>query len=86
MIEVKLNKPIAFGSETIHQLIFREPKAQDMRMMPLKASTGDILDLAARLAGQLPSTMGDLSMEDFQQVMEVVGGFFTSGREISEKL
>jgi len=84
MTKVKLKKPIAFGSETISELTFREPKALDMRMLPLKPTTGDILDLATRLAGQLPSTMNDLSMEDYQQVMGVVGGFFTSGQETGE--
>lgn len=86
MTKVTLKKPIAFGSETITELSFREPKAQDMRMMPLKATTGDILDLAARLSGQLPSTLGELCMEDYQAVMEVVGSFFTTGPETSEKL
>jgi hypothetical protein len=86
MITLKLKHPIAFGSEMISELTFREPKARDMRMMPMKATTGDILDLAARLSGQLPSTIGDLCIADFQQVVETVGEFFTDGQTTGEML
>ena len=84
MSKIQLKKPIAFGSEIIAELTFREPKALDMRQLPLHPKSGDILDLAARLSGQLPSTLNLLCIEDYQQVMNEVGSFFSPGPETSE--
>ena len=78
-IEVKLKEPVSHGSETIDKLEIRKPKAKDIRQLPTDPKTGDILDLAARLADQPPSVINELGMEDVEAVLEVVGGFFQRG-------
>lgn len=78
---IKLAEPIQFGSETIEELVFRKPKAKDFRSMPVDPGVGDLLNLAGRLAGQPPSVIDDLSVEDMLAVLEIVEGFIPAGRE-----
>jgi hypothetical protein len=79
--EIKLREPVKQGSELISVLFVRKPKAKDFRALPAEgASTGDILDFAAKLVGQPPSVVDELCMEDFQELMEVVGNFVMPGQ------
>jgi len=85
---IKLNTPVQFGSETISELTLREPTARDMRGINISFTgdgggsirMGDMLDLAAKLAGQPPSVIDSLSPTDAMEVMGIVGGFMQGGR------
>lgn len=76
---IKLRSPIKHGSETITELSIREPKAKDLRKLPMQPNMGDIIDLAGRLAAQPPSVMDELSAADLSEVAEVIGNFIGVG-------
>lgn len=82
---IKLTQPISFGSELISELTIRLPKAKDLRKLPSKPETGDILDLAGRLCGQPPSMIDELCIEDTTELLEVVGNFMAPGPKTGEK-
>lgn len=74
-IKIALSEPIKFGSENINELVFRKPKAKDFRQLKMPLSMGELLDLAGKLAGQPPSVIDELSVDDTKKVLEVVGNF-----------
>lgn len=76
---LKLKEPIAWGSEVISELEVRKPRAKHVRNLPQEPKAGDLLDLAAALCGQTPRVIDELSIEDMQALLEVVGGFLGSG-------
>lgn len=81
-VTYQLKKPIKYGSETITELVFREPKAKDFRAMPVEGQTiGHILDLAAKMCGQAPSVIDELSAKDLEGVSEIVEAFTDAGPE-----
>jgi len=82
---LKLKEPILWGSETISELTIRAPKAKDIRKLPEKPNTGDIIDLAGRLCGQPPPVMDELSIEDTKAVLQVVGNFMDGGPATGNK-
>lgn len=84
-MQYKLEKPIMHGSETISELTFREPVAKDLRALPVDPKTGDLLDLAAKLAAQPPSVIDKLSIPDAVKVLELVGNALGVGLETGEK-
>jgi len=77
---IPLSEPVEHGSETITVLEIKQPKAKHLRSMPLEPDTGDLLDLAAKLAGQPPSVIDELSMKDMTEVLTVVGNFIDTGQ------
>ena len=52
MVTVKLEKPIKMGSESITELVFREPKAKDLRGLSTQAKADDLLKLAGKLCAR----------------------------------
>lgn len=78
--KITLDEPIEHGTETITVLEIKQPKAKHLRSMPLEPNTGDLLDLAAKLAGQPPSVIDELSMKDMTEVLTVVGNFIDAGQ------
>lgn len=75
-ITVALSKPIMLASgEAVAEIVLREPTAQDLRQMPLKAElqVGDMLDLAADVAGLPRSAMDGLCAKDVFAVVTAVG-------------
>ncbi len=77
--KIKLVQPIANGSETIHELEIREPKAKDMRGMPLNMDMDAMLTLAGRCTGQPPSVIDELGFVDLTALMEMLGNFIKPG-------
>ncbi|MEO1700311.1 MAG: phage tail assembly protein [Planctomycetota bacterium] len=80
----KLHSPITFGSETITELRFREPKAKDLDDIPASGMTfGDLRRLAARLCGHPPTVLAEMSGKDTTEVYAVAnelgGGSTPSG-------
>lgn len=80
--EYKLKNPIQLGSEKIEVLKFREPKAKDFREMPMSPKFGDMLNLAAKISNNPPSTMDQLSVLDMQEVLKLVGEYMGDGQPI----
>lgn len=78
-VTIKLRKPIKSGSETITELVLREPRAKDLRKFPMTPNMGDMLDLAGKLAGQPPHVMDDLHVQDLTEVAEAIGNFMHVG-------
>jgi len=77
---ITLSEPVEHGSEIISVLEIKPPKAKHLRSMPLEPNTGDLLNLAAKLAGQPPSVIDELSMKDMTEVLTVVGNFIDAGQ------
>jgi len=77
---IMLSEPVEHGSETITTLEIKPPKAKHLRSMPLEPNTGDLLDLAAKLAGHPPSVIDELGMKDMTEVLTVVGNFIDAGQ------
>ena len=81
-IKVKLSEPIQFGKdEVIKEINLRKPKAKDLRGLKADLGFTDLLDLAVKICDQPRVVIDDLSIEDTQKLMEIVGGFFESGQK-----
>lgn len=83
-ITLKLLRPIQHGSETISELVLREPKAGDFKTLPANPTTGDILRVLSRISNQPPSVIDELSMVDLTEVTKVFGDFFPNGPKTGE--
>ncbi len=81
-VRIQLAEPIQRGSETVEELVLRRPKGKDMRKLPAEPDIGSILDWAGELAGQPPSFVDELDVEDVEQLIEGVSRFFESGQLI----
>lgn len=77
-IKIKLSYPVQFGSETIHELELRRPKAKDLRGLPLKMEMDHMLTLCGRVSGQPDSVINELDFDDTMKVVEVLGNFIGS--------
>jgi hypothetical protein len=75
MVTVKLEKPIKHGSESIAELIFREPKAKDLRGLSMQAKADDLLKLAGKLCGQPDSVIDEMCIADTKKVLDLVSNF-----------
>lgn len=78
-MKITLSKPVQHGSETITELDLREPKAGDMRGMPLQLDWDAMLMLASRCVAQPPSVINELSFADLTAVAEALGDFLGNG-------
>lgn len=78
MTKIKLKHPIQYGSETIHELDMRRPKAKDLRGLPIKMEMDHMLTLAGRCSAQPDSVINELDFEDMMSVVEVLGNFIGS--------
>lgn len=83
--ELKLREPITVGSEFIDTLVFRKPRGKDMRRMPMKPDLSSMMDFAAMLCGQPPSTFDLLSAEDALAAVELVTDFLPSGQVTGDR-
>jgi hypothetical protein len=79
-IEFILDHPFDFGKERIEKLELRRPKAKDLRGIPEHPRTGDLLDVAVRIANQPKSLIDELDGADTFRLMEVIGGFLESSQ------
>ena len=83
MKTIYLVEPINIGGNEITELKIRKPKGKDFKRLPIEIKTmGDIMDWAARLADEPPSTFDELSGEDVMQIMEVVSDFLPNAPAI----
>ena len=76
---ITLKTPVVMGSETVKSIVIREPKAKDLRSIPIgsmdKMTMGTMLDIAVTLSDQPQFVIDELSPADMKSVLEVVGGF-----------
>lgn len=81
---VKLDKPIHWEDEMISELVLREPKALDMRNLPLDPKVGDFLDVASKITNMYPQVINQLCVNDMWKVVSAIGNFTPSGQEIGK--
>lgn len=81
VIKIALSKPIKLGSDDLHEISLRSPKARELREMPIKQGLvmGDIYPVAAACADLPVSCIDQLEAADMMKVMEVVSGFLGVG-------
>lgn len=82
---LKLKESVKHGSELISQLEIQRPKAKHIRALPAEPKTGDLLDLAGKLCGQVPSVIDELSIPDAMALLEIVGNFMEPGQKTGKK-
>lgn len=86
-VTYKLRNPIAWGEETITELVIQRPKGKQMRSVPsdIKAANLDVwLSMASQLAAQPPSVIDELDAEDAMEVVAIVAGFIGSSPGIGK--
>lgn len=83
--KIKLQHPFTYGSETIHELDIRRPKAKDLRGLPVKMGMDDMLTLAGRCAAQPDSVINELDIVDTMTLVEVIGNFMDSSLPTGSK-
>lgn len=76
---VNLDEPVMHGEDEYKVLELRKPKAKDLRDLPMEPKVGDMLNLAANLAGVPYSVVDQLSWGDVEKVMTAVGNFMPAG-------
>lgn len=81
-LTIKLRKPITLGETVIEELVFREPKAKDLRGLSLTIGEGgmklefdSILKLAARCCGQTDAVIDRLGFQDMAEAGEAIMDF-----------
>lgn len=79
-VTVKLNEPVEHGSETITEMTVVKPRGKHLRKLPANPTTGDNLDLLARLTGHPPSVIDELGADDIEKLSMAVEGFLPPGR------
>lgn len=81
-----LKHPIEWGKDKlINDLSFRRPKGKDVYHFPDKPTNKHMAELAGKLIvddGIAPIIIGELDIEDYQGVMEIVGNFIDPSPEI----
>lgn len=77
--ELKLLRPIAFGSETIASLTFRRGTFGDLKGLKIDGvpPIDDLIKIASRLCGQPSKVIESLCDEDVPEVMRIAMGFFS---------
>lgn len=79
-VVVKLNEPVQHGSETITEMTVVKPRGKHLRRLPANPTTGDNLDLLARLTGHPPSVIDELGADDIEKLIEAADSFLPPGR------
>lgn len=82
---ITLKTPIQFGSETIRELKFRDPKAKDIRSRADNLNTDELLNLAQDLSAQPQYVMDELSIPDMYAVLDAMGKFLKAGLPTGER-
>ena len=81
-----LKQPVQWGKDKlVEKLSFRRPKGKDMYHFPDKPTQKHMAELAGRLIlddGIPALIIGELDIEDFLGVMEIVGNFMDPSLEI----
>ena len=78
-MEITLQDPFDFAGRNIAKFTLREPKAKDMRSLPIEVKVGDLLDLGARLANSEKAVFNELSARDAMTVVAEVSSFLAPG-------
>jgi hypothetical protein len=84
-VTIQLRNPVAFGSQTIGELVIRPPRTKDLRGLKISGDNGldVLLTLAGRLSGQPDPVIDGIAGEDINKLLEVVGRFFPAPQLIS---
>lgn len=74
-----LQRPVQLGQREVTELRFRPPKGKDYRGVPMKIEGADLdvlMSFGARLCGQIPQVIDELSGPDLTRFLEVTSSFF----------
>lgn len=73
---IKLSEPVAWGNETITELVLLKPKGKHFKKVPVEPQTvGDLWPFACAICSQPPSVLDELSTDDVVALLEEVGNF-----------
>ena len=82
---LKLIDPVDLAGEEYTELRFRKARGKDLADLPLGAPKfGDLMRLAARLAGVPPSVIEMASAADAARAVEIAGESLGSGQPTGE--
>jgi hypothetical protein len=76
-----LRQPVQIGQREITELRFRPPKGKDYRNVPLNVESQpmDVMfKFGAKLCGEIPQVIDELSSVDATRFLEVASGFFNA--------
>ena len=78
---LKLQNPLTLGSSRIDELKIRPPKARDFKGVPLGKDgvldLGLFIPLASKLTNEPPSTIEELSSQDYLALVEMLSHFLS---------
>ena len=82
-LKYDLKVPVEFGSKTITEINYRNPKGKDIKKIKMDAS-GEmgidvILDLFARISDQPPPFFDEVDVKDCLKLMGLASDFFVGG-------
>jgi len=75
-----LKFPLDWGGTKITEIEFRRPKGKDIFDLKGHPSVEDLARVASKISGKELPIIKELDIEDFNEVLEIVGNFLTSSR------
>lgn len=85
---ITLSEPITIAGKTITQLTVHKPKAKILRGIKFSYDgiDGDtLLDIAAKLTGELPAVIDELGAEDIMNLVNAASDFFPQLKTMAGK-
>ena len=74
-VKYKLKYPLDWADEKITDLEFRRPKGKDLFDLKGDPTPGDLARIASKLSGKELPIFKEMDVEDFMEVLEIVGNF-----------
>lgn len=72
-LEIKLQEPIEWGTETIEKIVLKPPRGKHLRGLPVSPGLNDILKLASKISGVSSAVFDEMCSEDVMRVVDAVG-------------
>jgi len=70
-----LKNPVTIGTKKVDELHLEEPRAKHLRGLSSNPGMSEVLDVIAKLAGEMDAVIDELSMEDTNRASEYFGAF-----------
>jgi len=72
-IEVKLQEPNEWGTETIDKIVLKPPRGKHLRGLSTSPNVNEMMKLAAKLSGVSSNVFDEMCSEDVMRVLDAVG-------------
>ena len=82
----KLKTAVKWGNDEIKELTFRKPKGKDLFDLKGEPGVGDIAKIASKLSGVELPVFKEMEVEDFMEVMEIVGNLINPSQATGDKV